>query len=83
MLAEGFILMVFTEIWKRIVKKFGIEMSRVIIHTVLFGVCLIYAILKYFGYWDVMGVTLIGIWATASGLYEITKTIIERVVSQS
>ena len=82
MLAEGFILMVVTQIWKKIAEKFGVETGRFMIHCFLFAVCLIYSGLRHFGYWDLFGEELIGIWTTASGSYEVLKTIIEKVINR-
>lgn len=74
MLTEGFLLTIFTYIWRKIAQKFGVETGRVIVHSTLFGISLIYACLKYWGYWEIWGQSLIQIWAIASGLYEILKT---------
>lgn len=74
--------MVVAQIWKKLAQKFGVETGRFIMHLSLFTIAFIYSALQYFGYWQLFGTTLIQIWATASGLYEIAKTIIEKVIQQ-
>ena len=83
MLAEGFLLMLFTYIWRKIAERFGAETGRVIVHSTLFAISLVYACLKYWGYWDIWGQAFIQIWAIASGLYEILKTAAKVVLGES
>lgn len=74
---NGFITMVIIQIWKWMIKKFGIETSRLIIHGGLFIFSLSYATSKYWGDWRLLLSEFSMMWALASGTYEIlVKTLI-------
>lgn len=82
LILPGFLLMLITQIIKIIAKKFGIEWTRIIVHTFLFAISLIYGLLKYYGYWETFFTAFVGIWVTASGTYEILKTILRPVTER-
>ena len=79
---SGLGLMIITQIWKWLISKLGVETGKYLVHGVLFVTCLVYALLNYWGLWREASVVLFSIWTTASGAYEVSKTIIGKIMSE-
>ena len=79
---SGLGLMIITQIWKGLISRLGVETSKYLVHGVLFVTCLVYALLNYWGLWREASVVLFSIWTTASGAYEVSKTIIGKIMSE-
>jgi hypothetical protein len=88
MIGDAFIVMLTTQVFKWLSKRFDLETSRFLIHAFLFTFSVCYAIVKMGGsitHLDQLRPffqILAEIWVMASGTYEVLKTLVSPVVGR-
>jgi len=68
---QGFVLMLLTQIYKWLCKKFGVELTGYFIHTFVLVIALIYSIWEFYGKPTEILTNFSTIWITAAGSYEV------------